>query len=687
MQQENKWTSPPDTPRNYMSLQSSYPYSNNSNDFSTHPATASNASNVLPGMSSQPAIPGLISGSQPSTPRPDIISPPPDNNKIATPDLIRRRPPLPSKPASFTTTTFHSNPYPSGVALRRRRTESSMFSFETGPAFSPTKQTLDLWNIDQSNGYQVQLQAKMDRGFFRADQDWTCYRRNYFQVSSVFELHGMNYMFQGPEVPCLVKTENQELYQVDYFSIGVTARVSGSDKKIELVQHTPKRDKGPQMIPEPRVVSVGGNLHLASVGSNHNIVTFERLQFKTATANNGKRRAAQQYYEIVISLYANSSTTGKQFKVATTVSAPLVVRGRSPGHYADSHTRYRSLDAGTPSGVGAVANVAAVNAAAAAVGHHPPPPPPPFSMVGPGGPSGNTSTNTPPLPPLNGVATASAIGIAPSGSDPYLHQQQQSRYAGLNAASVAGPNDFHAYPYHHPQTPTYPYPLGYASSVLNTPPLGLATAGNRHDEQQDPHQHAHHQQQQARENSYMVHPYASQQHHQHNSGHFYTADNSNSNHHSGLESNQPPSGDYYGHQQQHPSSTEHHRHHQQHPYWTTQHGDNRDTNTGSTTNAAAAAATNAANTAASSEHNARFAPQQNSNGNTYLSSDFHNSYGVRPQQHDANNTNPSSTLGEATNPLDADRSMVNTTNNNNTTINNNNGSNRHYMHHSSTVSH
>jgi hypothetical protein len=99
-----------------------------------------------------------MSGSQPSTPRPDIISPPPDKMST-TPDLIRRRPPLPSRPASFTTTTFHSNPYPGSVSLRRRRTESSMFSFETGPSFSQTKQILDLWNIDQSNGYVYNVQS------------------------------------------------------------------------------------------------------------------------------------------------------------------------------------------------------------------------------------------------------------------------------------------------------------------------------------------------------------------------------------------------------------------------------------------------------------------------------------------------------------------------------------------------
>ncbi|KAF7722363.1 hypothetical protein EC973_003208 [Apophysomyces ossiformis] len=316
--------------------------------------------------------------SQPSTPRPDMatpVSPASPHGKLASsPDLIRRRPPLPARPASFTTTTFHSNPYPTGMPIRRRRTESSMFTFEAGPAFSPTKQLLDLWNMDQTNGYQVQLHVKMDRGFFRADQDWTCYRRNYFQVSSTFDIHGTNYLHHGPEVPCLVRTENQEIHQVEYFSIGVSARVANGDKRIELVQHTPKRDKGPQMIPEPRAVRAGGNLHLASVGSNHNIVTFERMQFKTATANNGKRRAAQQYYEIVVDLYCNT-TSSKTFRVATTTSSPLVVRGRSPGHYADSHTRYRSMDAGTPSSF-SPHGPAAVAAAAAAAAVPPPPPPP-----------------------------------------------------------------------------------------------------------------------------------------------------------------------------------------------------------------------------------------------------------------------------------------------------------------------
>lgn len=342
---------------------------------------------------------------QPATPQPESVSLPPTPLGDKSPQSTTSgggaavanatpsggvnssvRPMIPTRPASFSGTSTNAfstsqHPYPDYVN-RKRRTES-IFSFEMGPTFSTTKQLEEIYSHDQSNRYfihllypldtyihslfryQIQLHAKMDRGFFRADQDWACYRRNYFQVSSTFDVHGVNYMLQGSEVPCLLRTSQNEILQIEYFSIGVSARVTGNpDKKIELVQHTPKRDKGPQMIPKPQAIRAGGNLHLASVGSNHHIATFERMQFKTATANNGKRRAAQQYYEIVIELYGNTAQ-GQEICVATCHSAPLVVRGRSPGHYADSHTRYRH---------------SSVASSSSAASSHPPPPPPPLQL-------------------------------------------------------------------------------------------------------------------------------------------------------------------------------------------------------------------------------------------------------------------------------------------------------------------
>lgn len=98
-----------------------------------------------------------------------------------------------------------------------------------------------------------------------------------------------------------------------------------------------------------------------------NIAVFDRIQFKSATANNGKRRAAQQYYHLIVELYAdmgqNSSTNAggvtsapsqdNWVKIAYRISAPMVVRGRSPGHYAEGrNTSSTSSPGGGGSGGG-----------------------------------------------------------------------------------------------------------------------------------------------------------------------------------------------------------------------------------------------------------------------------------------------------------------------------------------------
>lgn len=171
----------------------------------------------------------------------------------------------------------------------------------------------------------------MDRGFFLTDNEWTCYRRNYFQVSSVFSLLG----YTSDNGPYVYVKSNDVFHPVQRFMIGISASVANSDREIELVQQTPKRDKGPQSKPAPKPVALGGNLNVSSSMGNGGIAVFERIQFKTATANNGKRRAAQQYFACYVNLYAETDRY-ELIHVATCQSAPLVVRGRSPGHYADS---------------------------------------------------------------------------------------------------------------------------------------------------------------------------------------------------------------------------------------------------------------------------------------------------------------------------------------------------------------
>ncbi|KAF9101895.1 meiosis-specific transcription factor ndt80, partial [Mortierella sp. AM989] len=256
----------------------------------------------------------------------------------------------------------------------RSRRAGSLAMVEDGPFFSNTKQFYNLFNMNQTQSYKLRVMARIDRGFFTANKIWTCYRRNYFQVSTAFNILGFDHTHES-EAPCLIELKNpapdspqsgpnsqrdpnamigslnglklsddddsgsaSRLAMVTGFSICITSKIASTDKKIDLIQHTPKRDKGPQIVPGLRPVRGGGTLTIAGTSGNQTVVTFERVQFKTATANNGKRRAAQQFYILMVDLYAHTED-GQVFCVASSQSDSLVVRGRSPGHYIDTPER------------------------------------------------------------------------------------------------------------------------------------------------------------------------------------------------------------------------------------------------------------------------------------------------------------------------------------------------------------
>jgi hypothetical protein len=61
-------------------------------------------------------------------------------------------------------------------------------------------------------------------------------------------------------------------------------------------------------------------------------IAWKRLQFKHATANNGRRKGLQQHYIIQINLIATLAT-GETVKLAEIQSGPIIVRGRSPRNF------------------------------------------------------------------------------------------------------------------------------------------------------------------------------------------------------------------------------------------------------------------------------------------------------------------------------------------------------------------
>lgn len=360
-----------------------------------------------------------------------------------------------------------------------------------GPFFMPTLQYQDIFNPDQTTQHQMSLRPQIDRGFFVSDQDWTCYRRNYFQISCTLSLNEAAAAATDSKGPFIVVDKKTGAsHTALQFLVGISAQIASErNKPIELVQHTPKRDKGPQTIPQPQPIrpivgpsnrtkgailpataaavkatlndssNIDGQIGASSSPSITNIC-FERLQFKTATANNGKRRAAQQYYVLSVDLLAECEDGSRQL-IATSVSSPIVVRGRSPGHYADSHT-----------GVGG--GTSAASAASSAVK------PETVSSATPANASALGITTA--RMPSSTVSFGTAAGLDPSFSSNSSLSSSSAMVSGLSphAASTLQPQqgtiDQSVFPNNHPAMAAAAMAVAAASTGYGFYPGGGTTA-------------------------------------------------------------------------------------------------------------------------------------------------------------------------------------------------------------------
>ncbi|KAI1384879.1 p53-like transcription factor [Hypoxylon trugodes] len=278
---------------------------------------------------------------------------------------LRRHPlsPTPSPSISFT------NPV-------RMETQYGKTGGSHIPPLMPMTTNGQLVYSESGTPVKIDIHGTIDKGFFLSEGDWTCYRRNYFScicsysLSPYFANTTMQYAPNGSSTS----------YQVFGFAMSISAVVSDSDSHtIDLVQHTPKRDKGPvqkpekvrltpkqpQQAPHPLLypdasISAAtrtlyhGTYEPGAQGTYPVEHTFERIQFKQATANNGKRRAAQQYYHLVVELYVDvGNQASEQFmKIAQRKSAKMIVRGRSPGHYQTERRGSTSSGPGGSGGMG-----------------------------------------------------------------------------------------------------------------------------------------------------------------------------------------------------------------------------------------------------------------------------------------------------------------------------------------------
>jgi hypothetical protein len=212
------------------------------------------------------------------------------------------------------------------------------------------------------------------------------YRRNYFCLDASFTLTLKNDVPGEAEYPrgqLIVEGQSGDQHVVKAFALSITGvDNSTSAKTIELVQFSPKRDAGKKGRPAMYRVSPtvpdfvtplgqgptayalrnaaqGPDLPYqnaqdlpqtesgifdqqditdpaAGAATTH---TWERIQFKNATANNGRRRQNQQAFMVVVTLWADIRETRENgrapywYPVAKCHSDEVVIRGRSPNHY------------------------------------------------------------------------------------------------------------------------------------------------------------------------------------------------------------------------------------------------------------------------------------------------------------------------------------------------------------------
>ncbi|KXX78041.1 Protein pacG [Madurella mycetomatis] len=187
----------------------------------------------------------------------------------------------------------------------------------------------------------------------------TCYRRNLWQISGQITLprHVANYVDdQGRQAP------------VVELAASISAIESIEGKATEMITIPWKSSNAALGAEEPKMPSPPPVVPL-DLSSGHEVdgnhvsvpVSWKRLQFKHATANNGRRKGLQQHYVVQINLLVKTKN-GEHIKVAEIQSGPVIVRGRSPRNFdsrkdvplsADRRVMERRATEGSSSSTGA----------------------------------------------------------------------------------------------------------------------------------------------------------------------------------------------------------------------------------------------------------------------------------------------------------------------------------------------
>lgn len=189
----------------------------------------------------------------------------------------------------------------------------------------------------------ISMAAQLHGMFFLAESPWatasdvqtpptelTCYRRNLFQITGTITLpRHLQFLMtdQGDQLPIL----SQEL------TISAAESLEGNPVKIISVpwktpatSSAPVEDKTEKEPPTyPLDLSTGQDMDSEYVSYP---ISWKRLQFRIATANNGRRKELQQHFVVRLKVVATLAT-GAKVPICEIQSGAIIVRGRSPRNF------------------------------------------------------------------------------------------------------------------------------------------------------------------------------------------------------------------------------------------------------------------------------------------------------------------------------------------------------------------
>ncbi|PQE22169.1 hypothetical protein CJF32_00004551 [Rutstroemia sp. NJR-2017a WRK4] len=191
---------------------------------------------------------------------------------------------------------------------------------------------------------QLDLSAQIHGMFFLSEMttptgegvivqpELTCYRRNLFQISG---------SVTAPRGALSVITERGERIPVLSLEVTISATESTDGHSVKLIvipwktppPNSPEVSPGQEQEPAP-IPLLPFDEGTPDTNNDYAVypLAYRRLQFRIATANNGRRRELQQHFTLHLNVVGTLSNNTK-INLCETATAPIVVRGRSPRNF------------------------------------------------------------------------------------------------------------------------------------------------------------------------------------------------------------------------------------------------------------------------------------------------------------------------------------------------------------------